>query len=160
MTRISQDVLTVFAGGFVGSFCRLQISLWIYAYYAGSANALMTAMLATLSVNVVGSFVLGALWALHQQERLTKRLWQFFGIGLCGAFTTFSALSLEALISFKLQQYDLLLALLGGSVVVCVIVASIGFYVIERGLLPKKPAETPDTKSVIDDKKHTHKAHK
>ncbi|MCX8089771.1 MAG: fluoride efflux transporter CrcB [Verrucomicrobiae bacterium] len=56
----------------------------------------------TLVVNVVGSFVIGFLAALAQPEGpLSARgrviVTEFFMIGLCGGFTTFSSFSLQTL---------------------------------------------------------------
>lgn len=45
----------------------------------------------TLTVNLSGSFLLGALWGMNAGEGL----WSFAGVGLLGAFTTFSTLKLE-----------------------------------------------------------------
>lgn len=47
--------------------------------------------IATLAVNVVGSFVLG----LAAFAGLGESAMQFLGIGICGSFTTFSSFSVE-----------------------------------------------------------------
>lgn len=54
----------------------------------------------TLTVNVVGSFLMGALVVLLA-ERLDNRLAHFFMTGLLGGFTTFSAFSLDALVLYE-----------------------------------------------------------
>ena len=56
----------------------------------------------TILVNVTGSFAIGALVAFTSVEgRLTPRLSpfavQFFMIGICGGYTTFSSFSLQTL---------------------------------------------------------------
>ena len=54
----------------------------------------------TLTVNVAGSFLMGALVVLLA-ERLDNRLAHFFMTGLLGGFTTFSAFSLDALVLYE-----------------------------------------------------------
>ena len=54
----------------------------------------------TLAVNVTGSFVIGLLAALVAPGGLLSgqaRVREFFMIGLCGGYTTFSSFSLETL---------------------------------------------------------------
>ena len=59
----------------------------------------------TFVVNVVGSFLLGAGWALIL-ERFgpTRILWPLFATGFCGAFTTMSALAVE--VDLKIRAGD------------------------------------------------------
>jgi CrcB protein len=61
----------------------------------------------TLTVNLLGSFVLGALYKYaSMQPGLSPELRLFIGAGFCGGFTTFSTFSVEAL--DLLQQGDVL----------------------------------------------------
>lgn len=54
---------------------------------------------ATLLVNILGSFGLGALQAI---DPLQQSAWMLFaGVGLCGAFTTFSTFILETVLLFR-----------------------------------------------------------
>ena len=70
---------------------------------AGSVLRLLAAVLfgprpaTTFAVNVLGSFLLGALAAMSADVR-TRLL---FGTGLLGGFTTFSTWQLEALAAFR-----------------------------------------------------------
>lgn len=57
----------------------------------------------TLTVNLLGSFGLGLLYALIEQGQIEVVLWRTgLGIGFLGAFTTFSTFSLDSLL--LLQQ--------------------------------------------------------
>ncbi|GAC15356.1 CrcB protein [Aliiglaciecola lipolytica E3] len=57
----------------------------------------------TLLVNVVGSFLLGLVYALIEHGQIEIVLWRTaIGIGLLGAFTTFSTFSVDTLL--LLQQ--------------------------------------------------------
>lgn len=50
---------------------------------------------ATLTINVIGSVLLGGLWGLYEQQLLSALAWQWIGVGFLGAFTTFSTFSYE-----------------------------------------------------------------
>jgi CrcB protein len=79
--------LLIAVGGAVGSLLRYGCSrLWNSATFP----------FGTLTVNIIGSFLIGILWAIFSKEAdESKRL--FLITGLCGGFTTFSAFSLEGL---------------------------------------------------------------
>ena len=61
---------------------------------------------ATLLVNVLGSMVMGALYAAIEQEYLALVPWRtFIGIGLLGALTTFSTFSMDTLLLLQQAQW-------------------------------------------------------
>ena len=79
----------VAAGGTVGALGRATV---IDIVDAAQLNLLW----ATLAVNVVGSFVLGYVVARHGgRSRSSPLLIPFVGVGILGAFTTFSLFSVE-----------------------------------------------------------------
>ncbi len=90
-------------GGAVGSLLRYQTGRWLTHIFG---PAVMTAFpWATLTVNVVGSLVMGLLAGLlarHGQQGETLRL--LVGVGLLGGFTTFSAFSLEMMLLIERGQ--------------------------------------------------------
>ena len=61
--------------------------------------------IATLVVNVVGSFVLGWLLAHAGRAELAPELKLLLGTGLCGALTTFSTFSVESLALIERQDW-------------------------------------------------------
>ena len=61
----------------------------------------------TLAINVVGSLIIGLLWALNEKESFSVHTASFLFVGLLGAFTTFSAYSLD---SIRLLQDGRILA--------------------------------------------------
>lgn len=86
-------------GGFVGAVLRYEIS--------GLAHRIWGAQFpwGTLTVNVLGSLVLGFFLTLAEGRFLITPQWRtFIAIGLLGAFTTFSTFSFEtmALVQNKL----------------------------------------------------------
>ena len=86
---------------------------------------------ATLVVNIVGSFVMGWLYGLIQQGQIEIELYRtLIGVGLLGAFTTFSTFSLDTLL--LLQQGEIMKAILNVllNVTLCIIAAAIGLYLM------------------------------
>jgi fluoride exporter len=79
--------LTVALGGALGAWLR---------FVAGKLGGLSDFPFATLTVNILGSFVMGLLagW-LAQQDQGAEGWRLFLGVGVLGGFTTFSAFSLE-----------------------------------------------------------------
>jgi fluoride exporter len=84
----------VMLGGALGSGARF----WMSGFIAQRAGEFFP--LGTLVVNVSGSFVVGFFAALVGPEGpvlVSPRFRQFFMIGLCGGYTTFSSFSLQTL---------------------------------------------------------------
>ena len=81
------NCLAVGCGGFIGSVLR---------YLIGVATSPTSFPLATLAINVVGSFALGAFAALVLRGMMADgELSLLLRVGLCGGFTTMSTFSLE-----------------------------------------------------------------
>jgi len=82
-------------GGALGTAGRYWLSTFI-ALRAGS-----TFPLGTLVINVSGSFIIGLFFALTQPDGrfplVNPTFRQFFLIGICGGYTTFSSFSLQTL---------------------------------------------------------------
>lgn len=84
------ELLVVGVGGFVGAIARYAISGWVHRYYEGPFP------LGTLTVNVLGCFVIGALMTLvDERQFLTPTLRLLLMTGLLGSLTTFSTLGYE-----------------------------------------------------------------
>ena len=82
---MNAQIAAVALGGALGSALRYAVGIWLAGSFPWG----------TLLVNVLGSLLLGALAALGEGLSPSGRL--LLGAGLCGAFTTFSALSVETL---------------------------------------------------------------
>lgn len=89
--------------------------------------------LATLLVNITGSFIIGAVIAMGIKDETFLNNWKLFlATGICGGFTTFSAFSAENIA--LLQNGKLMLALLYivASIVAGITAAWLGFKLIQH----------------------------
>lgn len=57
--------------------------------------------LSTLSVNIVGSFIIGIIYALAERSKISAEVRILIATGFCGGFTTFSSFAFE---NVKLMQ--------------------------------------------------------
>ncbi|MEM7330201.1 MAG: CrcB family protein [Pseudomonadota bacterium] len=88
--------LLVALGGAIGASMRYGVGL-AFTEHGGVSGAW-----ATLFVNVVGSFILGVMmgWFTSREPALETTLWLLVGVGMMGAFTTFSAFSRDTVHMF------------------------------------------------------------
>ena len=88
------DYILVMLGGALGTGARF----WGPGFVAEKAGELFP--VGTLVVNVTGSFAIGFFAAFTDPEGsllVSPRIRQFFMIGVCGGYTTFSSFSLQTL---------------------------------------------------------------
>jgi len=87
-----KNLLLVGAGGAIGSIARWLIQRWTSLYYPHQFPW------ATVSINLVGCFLIGIFWGMSFRGFNANEHWKLFLMtGLCGGFTTFSAFSLESI---------------------------------------------------------------
>ena len=83
-------LLIVGLGGFIGAVARYSLSGLIHRYWTTGFPV------GTLIVNVLGCFVIGGfLYYVESRAALPPTLRLFAGIGILGAFTTFSTFGYE-----------------------------------------------------------------
>lgn len=120
-----QALLMVALGGAVGASLRYGVSLAMVALLGRSFP------FATLTVNIIGSFVMGVLFTAIEHGIIGDQQWRaFIGIGLLGAFTTFSTFSLDTLL--LIQQQEWLKAVLNilFNVLICIIAVAVGMQTV------------------------------
>jgi len=85
-----KQLLLVGFGGFIGSILRYLVSkLNLYWHF-------LSLPIGTLSVNILGSFIIGLLVGVStKSEIISPDLRLFLMVGFCGGFTTFSSFSNE-----------------------------------------------------------------
>ncbi len=119
-------LLQVALGGAIGASLRFASGVAILRVWQGSFPV------AILSVNVVGSFLMG-LFVVWSHQRGATHLNPFVMTGVLGGFTTFSAFSLEAYTLFEKGQVAAA-GLYVGLSVVCSILGLMAGVLIARGL--------------------------
>lgn len=83
-------ILAVGAGGFIGANLRLYLNGLVNHHFS-----LFSLPLGTLAVNLLGSFLIGLLFAIFHHVQISIHLKTFLTTGLLGALTTFSTFSYE-----------------------------------------------------------------
>jgi len=84
--------LAVAAGGALGAMARYAVSIWLLNTSGPKFPY------ATLTVNVLGSFIMGLLFVvIVERAALPTEMRSLLMVGFLGAFTTFSTFSLDAL---------------------------------------------------------------
>ncbi len=112
-----RQFILVAAGGGLGSMFRYGISQFVQNRVSAQFP------FGTLAVNILGCFIIGALYALAVRGGISANARLFFATGLCGGFTTFSAFSHETVAMLRDGQY-LFAGLYISASVVCGIIAT------------------------------------
>ncbi len=94
-----KNALAVGFGGFVGCTARYLISVLISQFFGASAFPY-----ATLTVNVVGCFLIGLLGALAENNVFSPEIQLFLIVGILGGFTTYSAFGYQTLMLARDDQ--------------------------------------------------------
>jgi len=109
-------------GGFVGSALRF-LSI---RFVDSKLNAIFP--FGTLTVNIVGSFLLGLVYILATRKAgISENARLFLGVGFCGGFTTFSAFAME---NFSLIEQKLI----GTSLLYIIISVIMGILALAAGI--------------------------
>lgn len=122
--------LLVALGGAIGAALRYGMGL------AFTEQGGMSGAWATLTVNVLGSFILGALmgWFTSRELALENTLWLFFGVGMMGAFTTFSAFSRDTVHMFMTGEVTKGIVFAGLNMIGALAAFAIGLVALKRVL--------------------------
>jgi CrcB protein len=143
-------VLLGILGGAIGSAVRGEVSLALAPYEpaaaaaaaagAGASSVFTAEQMwpsAIFTVNVVGSFILGALTQFSSSYKWPRDLLVFTGGGFCGGLTSFSSVSVDALRTALVEQHSgvavgLAIAYIITTQVSIVICALLGFEFAKR----------------------------
>ena len=117
-----KKLLLVGLGGSIGSMARYAASLLIRS---------KSFPFATLSVNVIGSFIIGLVFALSIKEAALSNSWKLFlATGICGGFTTFSAFSVENMELLQNGKTGMALTYIMLSIVLGILATFLGYQLI------------------------------
>lgn len=95
-----QTLLAIGTGGFLGAIARA------YSIHLVNKHIPLEFPLGVLIVNVIGSFIIGMLFAIFAHYTFSDSIKAFLTTGFLGALTTYSTFAIE---SFFLLQTSLLL---------------------------------------------------
>lgn len=124
-----RTILIIGAGGFLGSVLR-----YLGQLAAGKLFPL-SFPIGTFIINVLGCFIIGAVYALSEKGNLmTAEMRMFLTVGFCGGFTTFSTFSYDNLMLLKDNSMVFLLLNVLGSVLLGVL-AVYGGIVLIRSII-------------------------
>jgi len=117
-----KNFLLVGAGGAIGSMVRYAAYLFV-----GTKSF----PFATLTVNIIGSFIIGLVLAFSLKDESFLNNWKLFlATGICGGFTTFSAFSAENVVLLQNEKYLLALSYILVSIITGIAAAWFGFSVV------------------------------
>lgn len=121
-----KTICLIGTGGFIGSVARFLLS-GIFTKHNTSLFPF-----GTFTVNVLGCFLIGIIYALAEKQNLISndaRL--FLATGLCGGFTTFSTFGYENIVLLKDDQFGYSLLYIGASVIAGLAFTYIGAFAVK-----------------------------
>lgn len=116
-----KEFIAIFIGGGLGSAFRYGVQMLMHERIAAYDFPW-----ATITVNIVGSFLIGLFYAMSERLSLSAELRLFLTAGLCGGFTTFSTFSNDNLEMIRQGEWLLCLAYILLSVVLGICACFIG----------------------------------
>ncbi len=116
--------LLVGLGGSIGAMLRyLIMSIWKTETFPFN----------TLIINVIGSLLIGIVFALSEKtDLISNNIKLFLATGICGGFTTFSTFSAENFQLLKSGEYVTAAGYIFASVSLCIVATFIGFKIINN----------------------------
>ncbi|MBU2540893.1 MAG: fluoride efflux transporter CrcB [Candidatus Omnitrophica bacterium] len=116
-------VLYIAIGGAVGAVMRYWLSGVTQRIFNGGFPW------GTLSVNLVGSLIIGFLWGMFESVVVSQNVKIMIFIGLLGSFTTFSTFSLESFHLIRDGEYNLFLMNTLSSFLLGIVLVFAGYFI-------------------------------
>ena len=120
-----QTFLAIGAGGFIGAVLRAYLNGLVSHHFPHSLP------FGTLSVNLVGSLIIGILFAIFanttQASLLSVEMKSFLTTGVLGALTTYSTFAMESFFMLQGGSYLLAAANMSLNLFGTVLMAGVGF---------------------------------
>ncbi len=122
-----QKLLLVGIGGFFGSAARFALARFV------DERASKIIPFGTLTVNIVGCFILGIVYGLLLRKlEFSDTVRLLLGVGFCGGFTTFSAFALENMTFLEQKNFGSSLLYISASVVLGIVAVWGGFSLMKN----------------------------
>lgn len=121
-----QSLIYIALGGGLGAVARHLVSE-ASKRYAGTSFPY-----GTMTVNILGSLLMGLLigWLVTKQAGENLKL--FLATGFLGGFTTFSAFSLDAINLLERKAYTPFMLYVGGSVIIAIMALWVGLTIARK----------------------------
>ena len=110
-------------GGALGACCRYLFGIWMKRYIT------IQFPFPTWVINISGSFLLGVLANHYLLDQIGAMVWSFWGIGFCGAYTTFSTFSVEVVTLLEENRFQTAFFYVGTSLIMGVFASFLGYLV-------------------------------
>jgi CrcB protein len=120
-----KHIAFVVLGSATGGTLRYIMSLYFFA------KGLNKFPWATLSVNLLGCLLIGAIYAISEKSNLGENIKLLLATGFCGGFTTFSAFAIENLQLIKLGATSTAITYITLSVVLGILLAFVGYFLFK-----------------------------
>jgi CrcB protein len=117
-----KNFVLVGIGGAIGSVLRYAAYLLVTTKHFP---------LATLVINIIGSFIIGLVLSVSLKDEAFLNNWKLFlATGICGGFTTFSAFTAENVVLLQNGKYFIALIYIVLSIILGIVAAWLGFKLI------------------------------
>lgn len=121
----SLTIIAVASGGAIGATLRLLLSSTV------NKNIVSTLPLGTLFVNLIGSLLIGVLFAyFHLHTSLSPHLKTFMVTGILGALTTYSTFAIESFFLLESGHYAYAFANMALNLFGTILMAGIGYLIV------------------------------
>ena len=116
-----RNLLLAGTGGFIGSMLRYFIQIVFEKNLSG------TFPYGTMTANILGSFIIGVVFALSEKGNIISPEWRIFlTVGVCGGFTTFSAFAYNNFMMIKENSLIPFLINTGGNIFLGILAVFLG----------------------------------
>jgi len=118
-------IIAVASGGAIGATLRLLINGTVNKYFIHALP------LGTLAVNLIGSLLIGVLFAyFHLNTSLSPHLKTFMVTGILGALTTYSTFAIESFFLLESGHYTQAFANMALNVFGTILFAGVGYLLV------------------------------
>ncbi|UFH58169.1 fluoride efflux transporter CrcB [Sulfurovum mangrovi] len=121
----SITIIAVASGGAIGATLRMLINGMV------NRHVVHTLPLGTLAVNLIGSLLIGMLFAyFHQNSTLPPQIKTFLVTGILGALTTYSTFAIESFFLLEAGHYLHAFANMALNLFGTILLAGLGYFLV------------------------------
>jgi len=118
-------LLAIGLGSFLGGILRYLLAQFIQTKVSSIFP------LGTLSVNIIGCFAIGVVFALADKGNISKDWQIFLATGVLGGFTTYSAFSNETFGLLRDGQFWYAFAYIAASILLGLLATYLGYFILK-----------------------------